>query len=368
MTPRERTERWEAAALHPRAARAAASRGRTEPEPEDDLRTAFQRDRDRIVHAKAFRRLMHKTQVFLAPEGDHYRTRLTHTLEVAQIARTVARALCLNEDLTEAIALGHDLGHPPFGHAGEAALDEAMAAWGGFRHDHQSLRVVERLERRRRADGTTVDGLNLTWEVRDGIGGHSKGLRDLEASGAGDVGPASLEGQVVRLADRIAYLHHDADDAVRAGMLTEAEVPTVITAVLGGPLARWVDVMVRDVVQTTEAKETVDFSPAVREALNRLKDFLAARVYLSPEVTATAARAQRLLRALFDHCVAHPQQIPPDARAAAAGEAPERAACDFIAGMTDRYALRLHASLFGGAARPNGLRLEDPWDHLEVTT
>ncbi len=346
MTPREVTERWEAAALQPRASRAAASRGRVESEPEDDLRTAFQRDRDRVVHAKAFRRLMHKTQVFLAPEGDHYRTRLTHTLEVAQVARTIARALRLNEDLTEAIALAHDLGHPPFGHAGEAALDAAMAPWGGFRHDVQSLRVVEHLEQRRRADGAIVAGLNLTWEVRDGISGHSKGLRDLKESGAETLIPSTPEGQIVRLADRIAYLHHDADDAIRACLIDEADVPGEITAVLGHSRGRWLDAMVRDIVTVASGGETIDFSSPVREALNRLKDFLSERVYLSPWATVEAARGQRMLRVLFEYFLGHPEDVPVEAREAATGEPATRAICDYLAGMTDRYAIRVFTGLF----------------------
>lgn len=346
MRPREVTDRWEATALHPRAIRAADSHGRAEDEPEDDLRTAFQRDRDRIVHAKAFRRLMHKTQVFLAPESDHYRTRLTHTLEVAQIARTIARALRVNEDLTEAIALAHDLGHPPFGHAGEAALDAAMAPWGGFRHHRQSLRVVDRLEQRRRADGSIVAGLNLTWEVRVGIGAHSKGLGDLQAAGVEPAVPATLEGQIVRLADRVAYLHHDADDAILAGLIEEAEVPRDATVVLGETRGRWLDVIVRDIVAASSEGAAIDVSDRVREALNTLKDFLTQRVYLSREATADAARGQRMLRLLFDHFLAHPEDLPADAREAAAGEAPQRATCDFLAGMTDRFAIRTFLDLF----------------------
>ncbi len=346
MTPREVTERWETAALQPRASQATASRGRVEPEPDDDLRTAFQRDRDRILHAKAFRRLMHKTQVFLAPEGDHYRTRLTHTLEVAQVARTIARALRLNEDLTEAIALAHDLGHPAFGHAGEAALDAAMTPWGGFRHDVQSLRVVDRLEQRRRIDGAVVAGLNLTWEVRDGIGGHSKGLRDLQAAGSETSIPSTLEGQVVRLADRVAYVHHDTDDAVRAGLIDETDVAGEVTAVLGQVRGRWLDVMVRDIVEVASKGETVDFSAPVRQALNRLKDFLSERVYLSPAATVEAARGQRMLRLLFEYFLAHAEDIPAETREAAAGEGMPRAVCDYLAGMTDRYAMRVFAGLF----------------------
>lgn len=346
MRGREETERWEAGALAPRASRSGESRGRAEVEPEDPLRTAFQRDRDRIVHAKAFRRLMHKTQVFLAPEGDHYRTRLTHTLEVAQIARTVARTLRLNEDLTEAIALAHDLGHPPFGHAGEAALNEAMAPWGGFRHDQQSLRVVDRLEYRNRADGTTVAGLNLTWEVRDGIGCHSKGLRDLGAGDQGAEGPSTQEGWLVRAADRVAYLHHDTDDAIRAGMIRESDMPREITAVLGQPRARWLDTIVHDIVSVASGTGAVDLSAQVREALNGLKDFLAEKVYLCAPSRMEAIRGQRMLRLLFDHFVAHPWEIPGDPIRTGSAESPHRAACDFVAGMTDRYAVRTFTGLF----------------------
>ncbi|MDR7420242.1 MAG: deoxyguanosinetriphosphate triphosphohydrolase [Armatimonadota bacterium] len=346
MRPREVTEHWEDATLDPRAARARASRGRAESEPEDDLRTAFQRDRDRIVHAKAFRRLMHKTQVFLAPEGDHYRTRLTHTLEVAQIARTVARALRLNEDLTEAIALAHDLGHPPFGHAGEAALDAAMAGWGGFRHDLQSLRVVDRIEQRRRADGTLVAGLNLTWEVRDGVGGHSKGLRDLGAGESDGDLPATLEGRIVRLADRVAYVHHDTDDAVRAGLIAETDVPSEVVAVLGPTRGRWIDVIVRDLVEQVIGRGVVEMSPSVRDATNKLKDFLSTHVYFSPTATREGERGQRMVRLLFDYFVEHPEVVPREAREAAARESLPRAVADYLAGMTDRYAMRTFAEVF----------------------
>jgi dGTPase len=346
VRPREITERWEQAELQPPAARARESRGRAEPEPEDDLRTAFQRDRDRIVHAKAFRRLMHKTQVFFAPEGDHYRTRLTHTLEVAQIARTVARAIRLNEDLTEAIALAHDLGHAPFGHAGEAALDSAMALWGGFRHDVQSLRVVDRLEQRRRADGEVVAGLNLSWEVRDGIGGHSKGLRDLHAAEDRAAVPSTLEGQVVRLADRIAYVHHDTDDAIRAGLIQEDDVPREVADVLGPTRGRWLDVIVRDLVERAAADGGIEMSPGVREATNRLKDFLSEQVYFSPKAVTEAGRGQRMLRLLFDYLVDHIEDVPSDIREAGAADPPQRAVCDFLAGMTDRYAMRKFSELF----------------------
>jgi dGTPase len=344
MLPREITEQGEESFLHARSSRAAHSRGRAEHEPEDDLRTAFQRDRDRVIHSKAFRRLVNKTQVFIAPEGDHYRTRLTHTLEVAQIARTIARALRVNEDLTEAIALAHDLGHPPFGHAGEAALDDAMAAWGGFRHDLQSLRVVEHLEQRRRADGSIVAGLNLTWEVRDGVGGHSKGLRDLEAAGAGAERPSTVEGQIVRVADRVAYLHHDTDDAVRAGLIVESDVPRAVTDVLGATPGNWVRVIVRDIVTVAQEQGVVDLSDHVRQGTNRLKDFLSERVYLSPQARREAERAQRMLRLLVDHYRDHPEELSGHARATP--EETDRSICDYIASMTDRFAIKTFARLF----------------------
>jgi len=346
-TPREVTERWERERLASGAALAAASRGRLTPEPDDELRTSFQRDRDRVIHSKAFRRLKHKTQVFLAPEGDHYRTRLTHTIEVAQVARTAARALRFNEDLTEAIALAHDLGHPPFGHAGEAALDAVMAPIGGFRHVEQSLRVVEVLERRTRADGTQVRGLNLTWEVRDGIGLHSKGLSDLEAEAPDDALPATLEGRLVRLADRIAYVHHDADDAMRAGLIAEAEVPAGVREVLGRTRGQWLDVMVRDLVRTTGRTGTVTLSDEVRVALNALKDFLAERVYQGPASAPEVAKAQRLLRALYTYHLEHPEELSDEYRdLIEEGEPLPRVVGDFLAGMTDRYAIRLAETLF----------------------
>ncbi|MDR7416350.1 MAG: deoxyguanosinetriphosphate triphosphohydrolase [Armatimonadota bacterium] len=341
---RERVEAEEAERLSPYATLSRNSRGRRVPEPEDDLRTCFQRDRDRVIHSKAFRRLKHKTQVFLAPEGDHYRTRLTHTLEVAQIARTIARALRLNEDLTEAIVLAHDLGHPPFGHAGEAALDEVMRPWGGFRHPEQSLRVVDLLEQRRRSDGTVEWGLNLTWEVRDGILGHSKGTADMQFEHGL---PATLEGQVARVADRIAYVHHDMDDAVRAGLLREEEIPREVREVLGPTRGRWVDVLVRDVVASSEDRPRIAMSEPVRQALDLLKDFLFERVYLNPAAKAEEPRAQRLLRMLFEHFLDHPERISPEyQRLIALGEPVPRVVCDFLAGMTDRYAIRIAESLF----------------------
>ena len=350
LTPRERTEQWERERLSPHAALASASRGRETPEPEDDLRTCFQRDRDRIIHSKAFRRLKHKTQVFIAPEGDHYRTRLTHTLEVAQVARTAARALRLNEDLTEAIALAHDLGHPPFGHAGEDALDDVMRSVGGFRHFEQSLRVVEVLEVRIRSDGTTVRGLNLTWEVRDGIGSHSKGLRDLRpvTAGEGDEElPTTLEGRIVRLADRIAYVHHDMDDAIRAGLITEREVPAAVRNVLGQSRGQWLGRMVHDLVAASQEARTIQLSEEVRVALNMLKDFLTARIYRGPVAAAEVQKAQRLVKALYAYYLEHPDEVSSETRdMIAQGEPVPRVVGDFLAGMTDRYAIRLGEALF----------------------
>ncbi len=353
MTPREATEAWEEQFLFPHAARSARSRGRARPEPPDRLRTVFQRDRDRIIHSKAFRRLMHKTQVFLAPEGDHYRTRLTHTLEVSQIARTIARATRLNEDLTEAIVLGHDLGHPPFGHTGEEALNQAMAAHGGFRHDAQSLRMVEILERRRARDGTSQEGLNLTWEVRNGIGGHSKGTGDIEIfpdldDAAPEKGLETVEGQLARVADRIAYVHHDTDDAIRAGLIREADVPEDVRRVLGQTRGQWVDTTVNDIVSCSTGTGRIQMSDEVRAALNGLKDFLFEVVYQGSAAKAEVGKAQRLLIALFAYFVDHPGEIGEEARRLLdEGRATvPRAVCDFLAGMTDRFAIRMGEQLF----------------------
>jgi dGTPase len=349
-TPRDITEQWERERFSLSAALAAASKGRETPEPEDDLRTCFQRDRDRVIHSKAFRRLKHKTQVFLAPEGDHYRTRLTHTLEVMQVARTVARALRLNEDLTEAIALAHDLGHPPFGHAGEDALDEVMEVVGGFRHYEQSLRVVQRLEVRMRADGTLVRGLNLTWEVRDGISGHSKGLADLPPARdeeTADGLPTTLEGQVVRLADRVAYVHHDTDDAIRAELIREPDVPPSVRGVLGSARAGWLGRMVRDLVSASRDQPTIRLSDDVRVALNALKDFLAERVYRGPASAGEMAKAKRLVQALYAYYFDHPDEISPEYRdLVRQGESVGRVVGDFLAGMSDPYAIRLGEALF----------------------
>jgi dGTPase len=298
---------------------------------------------------------MHKTQVFIAPEGDHYRTRLTHTLEVSQIARTIARALALNEDLTEAIVLAHDLGHPPFGHAGEEALNDVMAEHGGFRHDVQSLRVVETLEPRETSAGTIDQGLNLTWEVRDGIGGHSKGPGDLEALPGIDDMPAearalphTVEGQLARVSDRVAYVHHDMDDAIRAGLISERDVPAPVREVLGATRGRWIDSTVRDIVTQSAGQPRIRISEPVRSALNELKNFLFARVYRGSEAKADVSKAQRLLHELFEYFVDHPAEMGDEARQSleAGHTGVERAVCDFLAGMTDRFAIRTHERLF----------------------
>jgi len=336
MTVRELLEAQERETLSRYAQRSADTKGRQAPEPECPVRTAFQRDRDRILHCKAFRRLTHKTQVFLAPAGDHYRTRLTHTLEVAQIARTIARALRLNESLTEAIALAHDLGHTPFGHAGESVLDRLLP--GGFRHFEQSLRVVERLER----DGR---GLNLTAEVRDGIVKHSKGRDGDPLLPAAD-GPATLEGQILRVADIIAYVNHDIDDAVRGGMLREADLPPQHTCVVGRSRTERIGTMVQSVIAESLDQPRIAMGEEVRRAVLGLRAFLFDRVYFNPESRREFDKAIRIVEALFHHFLAHPEEIPPEILAASDRGDRARAACDFLAGMTDRYALATYERLF----------------------
>jgi len=301
---------------------------RAEPEEECTLRTPFQRDRDRIVHCKAFRRLKHKTQVFVAPEGDHYRTRLTHTLETTQISRTVGRALQLNEDLVEAIGLGHDLGHPPFGHIGEDVLDRcARERFGrGFRHNEHSLRVVEKLER-----------LNLTAPVRDGILRHS--------SGAGE--PATLEGKIVRLVDRIAYINHDIDDAVRAGVLEVTDLPAEEIAILGDTGSRRIDRLVHDLVEHSERAGDIAQGEEVGGAMLRLRGFMFQNVYLGPTARAEHAKIERVMRGLFEWFCDHPEELSPEEPGA--GQADR--VIDYLAGMTDRFAIRAWAE----RAVPQGL-------------
>ncbi len=320
----DRVAAAEAQRLSPLATRSyPATRAR--PEPDCGLRTPFQRDRDRIVHCKAFRRLAHKTQVFVAPEGDHYRTRLTHTLEVTGISRGVARALALNEDLTEAIGLAHDLGHPPFGHIGEDVLDRCLQEryGSGFRHFEHSLRVVDVLER----DGA---GLNLNAPVRDGILGHSGRAEP----------PATLEGRIVRLVDRIAYINHDIDDAVRAGVIGEGDLPGDAIAALGQTGSQRIDTLVHDLVEHSEAAGDIVQGAAVGAAMDDLRTFMFDRVYLGPEARREHARVEAVLRGLFEHYVAQPEELPPSP---AASEA-ERVT-DYLAGMTDRFCIRTYEDL-----------------------
>ena len=326
MTIRERTEQWERERLSPLACLSADSKGRERPEEACDTRTCFQRDRDRIIHCKAFRRLQGKTQVYIAPEGDHFRTRLTHTLEVSQVARTLARSLCLNEDLTEAIALGHDLGHTPFGHIGERSLAELMAE--GFRHNDQSQRVVERLE-------NGGKGLNLTLEVRDGILNHS-----------GSGFPMTLEGQCVRRADRIAYLNHDLDDALRGGVLKPFELPSDCLRVLGQTHSARINTMIRDIVEHSEGKETLQMSQPVEQAMDALRDFMFERVYRDSWRAAEEVRCDHVIKTLFEYFCVHPAEMPGDYMMISYQEGTERGVCDYLSGMTDRYAIRLFQKLF----------------------
>ena len=309
---------WEAEYLWERATPSYPA-VRREPEEDSPMRTPFQRDRDRIVHSKAFRRLKHKTQVFIAPEGDHYRTRLSHTLETCGLARTVARARGLNEDLTEAICLGHDLGHPPFGHIGEEALDEALREHSGrgFRHNRHSLRVVDVLER----DGR---GLNLTDAVRDGILNHT-----------GSEMPITLEGRVVRLVDRVAYINHDVDDALRAGIITPDDLPARELELLGSTGSRRIDALARDIVQQSRAAGDIVQSEEIGEAMLVLRSFMFERVYLGAEARSEHERVHRTVRTLFDHYVRHPGDVPDGA-----GSADDvQRVTDYIAGMTDRFCI-----------------------------
>ncbi len=324
MTVREQLEAREAAMLSPLAQRSADTRGRQKPIDACALRTEFQRDRDRILHCKAFRRLKHKTQMMFAPDGDHYRTRLTHTLEVSQVARTLARSLMLNEDLAEAISLGHDLGHTPFGHAGERALNRLIP--GGFHHRQHSLRVVDALER----EG---EGLNLTFEVRDGILHHS-----------GAEAPATLEGQCVHLADRIAYINHDIDDALRAGLLRQSDLPEPALAVLGDTHGARINAMIADVVQESAGQGEVRMSAPVWEATNLLRDFLFERVYMGDLALEEEHRVSRLIEDLVALCMAEPGRMPEEYAEICAREGVARGVCDFVACMTDRYAMRCYES------------------------
>lgn len=319
-----RTMEIEKQTLSPHACRASQSKGRQIPEPDCPLRTVFQRDRDRILHSNAFRRLKHKTQVFLSPEGDHYRTRLTHTLEVSQIARTIARALRLNEDLTEAIALGHDLGHTPFGHAGERALASVFP--GGFRHYEQSLRVVDKLEKGGK-------GLNLTYEVRDGILCHTTGK---EAD--------TLEGRIVKIADKIAYLNHDIDDAVRAGVMAESDIPLDVRAVLGATKSARINTLVLDVVENSEADITLSLEKA--QAFSELNRFMFKNVYTNPVCKGEESKAEGLIKSLYLYYADHPNELPSSYWQTSISEGAQRAACDYVTGMSDRYVLSVYHRIF----------------------
>ena len=334
---REALEQRERETLAPQAAHSADSRGRLHPEPEDDVRPAFQHDRDRIIHSKAFRRLKHKTQVFFAPAGDHYRTRLTHSLEVSQIARTIAKVLQLHEELTESIALGHDLGHTPFGHAGERVLDSLVP--GGFRHYEQSLRIVDVLEN----DGR---GLNLTWEVRDGIGRHSKGKDGSPVGVDPAKRAATLEGQVMRVADLIAYVNHDIDDAVRAGVLKDSELPQDAAAVLGSTSSARIACMVKDVVTETQAGGLTEIrmSRRVLDATLTMRAFLFDAVYENEIATAEFKKATAILGGLWERVRERPADLL-DIRIVES-EGLDVAAKDFLAGMTDRFAVALYERLF----------------------
>lgn len=327
MTLREQQEAFETAHLSAFACKSVYTKGRKKEADKCEIRTEFQKDRDRITHCKAFRRLMHKTQVFISPEGDHYRTRLTHTLEVAQIARTAARALKLNEDLTEAIALGHDLGHTPFGHTGEDTLDKLLP--GGFRHNEQSVRVVEWLEN----DG---EGLNLTYEVIDGIYNHrTRG------------NPATLEGKLVQISDKIAYMNHDIDDALRSGLLLQEELPASVTGLLGTTSSVRIDFLVRNIVEHSMGQNDVSLAPAVAQTLMELRAFLHARVYANQLQKMEQKKIQSMLGLLFEYYMDHLCELPKETLARkTAGDGAERMVGDYIAGMTDRFALKRFSEIF----------------------
>ena len=328
MNIREELERQEHLRLNPLAAFSDESRGRIRPEEprEEDVRTVYQRDTDRIVHCKAFRRLMHKTQVFLQPEGDHYRTRMTHTIEVGRIARTICRALGLNEDLAEAGAMGHDLGHTPFGHAGEAALSSMMKE--PFRHNEQSLRVVDVLE-------NGGEGLNLTYEVRMAILGHT-----------GERIPETLEGQVVRRSDQIAYVNHDIDDAIRGGILANEDIPRDIARVLGHSHRERIDTLVCDMIRVSREEGRILLSPKVDRAFQDLRAFMFERVYRNPVAKGEESKAKDMLRRLYEYYYAHPEAIPQDFQPQLSLDGMERTVCDYIAGMTDNYAVHKYTEIF----------------------
>ncbi|MGN0374904.1 MAG: deoxyguanosinetriphosphate triphosphohydrolase [Butyrivibrio sp.] len=328
MNIRQTQEEWEKEHLSRYASYSSKSLGRDAPEEECDIRTVYQRDRDRILHCKSFRRLKHKTQVFLSPEGDHYRTRLTHTLEVAQIGRTIARALRLNEDLTEAIALGHDLGHTPFGHAGERVLNGVCPF--GFRHFEQSIRVVEFLEK----DG---NGLNLTKEVRDGILNHGTNGH-----------PATLEGKIIRLSDKIAYINHDIDDAIRGKILCEKDLPEKYTDVLGHSTKERLNTLIHDIIFESQDKPEICMSPKVQSAMTGLRQYMFESVYTNPTAKSEEVKANKMLKEMYAYFMEHFEEIPEDFRRIEAvhNESNERVVCDYLAGMSDQYAVNIFKRIF----------------------
>ncbi len=328
MNIRMQQEQWERDYLSPYASLSVNSRGRDREEPQCDIRPLFQRDRDRILHSKAFRRMKHKTQVFLAPTGDHYRTRLTHTLEVAQIARTIARALRMNEDLTEAIALGHDLGHTPFGHAGEAVLNRLNPS--GFTHYAQSVRVVESLEK-------NCTGLNLTWEVRDGMMNHGTSRM-----------PSTMEGKIVRFSDKIAYINHDIDDAIRGQIISEEEIPSVFTDILGHTSKSRLNTLIHGIIGESMGKADILMPKETEEAMLGLRRYMFEHVYTNPIAKGQEHKAQNLLQALFEHFMKNVHELPPEyiRMGERTGSSREQIVCDYIAGMTDQYAISVYEELY----------------------
>ena len=327
MKIRKQLEERETKILSKHATLSMNSKGREKEEKPCDIRPCFQRDRDRILYSKSFRRLKDKTQVFLSPEGDHYRTRMTHTLEVSQNARTIAKALMLNEDLTEAIALGHDLGHTPFGHAGERALNEVVP--GGFRHNEQSLRIVEKLE-------NYGQGMNLTWEVRDGIINHEMNLT-----------PGTLEGKVVRLSDKIAYMHHDMDDAIRGGIITEDQVPEELAKVIGHTNGEWLDTFIHDIIANSYDKDDIQMSDEIYDAFHKLRKFMFERVYTNPIAKGQEGKVEQMIKILYHYYLEHVDLLPDYLKNMMdKGETKERIVCDYVSSMTDRYAIAVFEEVY----------------------
>ncbi|MDQ2087235.1 deoxyguanosinetriphosphate triphosphohydrolase [Herbivorax sp. ANBcel31] len=325
MLIRQEYELTEERLLSPYAKISSKSKGRKFLEPQCDVRTCFQRDKDRIIYSKAFRRLKHKTQVFISPEGDHYRTRLTHTLEVSQIARTIARSLRLNEDLTEAISLGHDLGHTPFGHAGEKVLDDICPF--GFKHNEQSLRVVDVLERE--------NGLNLTWEVKDGIKNHT-----------GDTTPKTLEGQIIRFADRIAYINHDIDDAIRGGIISEESLPKECVKVLGQTSSQRINNMITNIIKESKNSDTIKMDIGFQEAKNELREFMFKNVYIGSKAKKEEIKAKNIIKELYIYLKNEPEYLSKEVEKKLKVSSVDRVVCDYIAGMTDRYAVKKFHEIF----------------------